>query len=176
MNLSRRSFIKGAALGVGAAASTGLIAGCSPQASGDAGASNAAATASQPQASEYPVQRTGSMEPAEETFEGDVVVLGCGPGGIACATRLAEEGARVLVVEKTANVGGTGMVASGNCYISLNSRYQVDQGLEADIPAFLQGVARGGSLSLRSRGPEHVSEKTADAWWIGSWGTDSASI
>ncbi|HIY82315.1 FAD-dependent oxidoreductase [Rubneribacter sp.] len=136
MNLSRRSFIKGAALGVGAAASTGLIAGCSPQASGDAGASNAAATASQPQASEYPVQRTGSMEPAEETFEGDVVVLGCGPGGIACATRLAEEGARVLVVEKTANVGGTGMVASGNCYISLNSRYQVDQGLEADIPAF----------------------------------------
>lgn len=136
MNLSRRNFIKGAMLGVGAAASTGLIAGCSPQAAGDADGAGTAAAASEQQVPEYPVQRTGSMEPAEETFEGDVVVLGCGPGGIACATRLAEEGARVLVVEKTANVGGTGMVASGNCYISLNSRYQVEQGLEADIPAF----------------------------------------
>lgn len=32
--------------------------------------------------------------------------------------------------------GGTGMEASGNCYISLNSQYQLDQSLEADIPAF----------------------------------------
>lgn len=139
MNLSRRSFLKGAALGtVGVgAASAGLLAGCAPQGAADAGASETAAGAPEGAAA-YPVQREGSMEPAAETFEGDVVVLGCGPGGIACATRLAEEGARVLIVEKTANVGGTGMVASGNCYISLNSQYQLDQGLEADIPAFYQ--------------------------------------
>lgn len=129
--------MKGAALGtVGVgAASAGLLAGCAPQ--GAAGADAAEAATDAPEgAAAYPVQREGSMEPATETFEGDVVVLGCGPGGIACATRLAEEGARVLIVEKTANVGGTGMVASGNCYISLNSQFQLDQGLEADIPAF----------------------------------------
>lgn len=133
MNLSRRSFLKGAALGtVGvSAASVGLLSGCTPQASGGEGSVDGAASAES-----YPVQVVGSMTEATETFEGDVVVLGCGPGGIACATRLAEEGAKVLVVEKTANIGGTGMVASGNCYIALNSQYQLDQGLEADIPAF----------------------------------------
>lgn len=136
MNLSRRSFLKGAALGtVGVgAASTGLLAGCAAQsASGDKGASADAATEG---VESYPVQTVGSMEAATETFEGDVVVMGCGPGGIACATRLAEEGAKVLLVEKTEGIGGTGMVCSGNCYISLNSQYQLDQGFEADIPAF----------------------------------------
>ena len=59
MNLSRRSFIKGAMLGVGAAASTGLIAGCSPQAAGDADGAGTAAAASEQQVPEYPVQRMG---------------------------------------------------------------------------------------------------------------------
>lgn len=138
MNLSRRSFLRTAALGtVGAgAASMGLLAGCAPQPKADGGSAAAAASDTQAQASEYPVQTLGSMDEPSESFEGDVVVLGCGPGGIACATRLAEQGARVLVVEKTENVGGTGLVASGNCYISLNSKYQTDQGLTADIPAF----------------------------------------
>ena len=138
MNLSRRSFLRTAALGtVGAGAvSMGLLAGCAPQPKADGGSPAAAASDTQAQAAEYPVQTLGSMDEPTESFEGDVVVLGCGPGGIACATRLAEQGARVLVVEKTDNVGGTGLVASGNCYISLNSKYQTDQGLEADIPAF----------------------------------------
>lgn len=133
MNLSRRSFLKGAALGtVGVgAASVGLLEGCSPQTMKvDAGPGEANGSES------YPVQEVGSMEAPIESFEGDVVVLGCGPGGIACATRLAEEGARVLVIEKTSAIGGTGMVASGNCYISLNSEYQLSRGLEADVPAF----------------------------------------
>ncbi len=76
------------------------------------------------------------MEPADETHEADVVVLGAGPAGIACATRAAELGAKVAVVEKRDCVGGTGLFASGNCYIALNSEYQAQQGLEADVPAF----------------------------------------
>ncbi|MEC4176966.1 FAD-dependent oxidoreductase [Adlercreutzia sp. R7] len=134
MNLSRRNFLKGAAFGTAGlgAASAAFLTGCAPQTPTEADLAETGASTS----SDYPVQVLGAMDEAAETFEGDVVVLGCGPGGIACATRLAEEGARVLVVEKTTTVGGTGLVCSGNCYISLNSQYQQDQGLEADIPAF----------------------------------------
>lgn len=137
MNLSRRNFIKGAAVGGIGLASASMIAGCSPGQNGNDAKGTANAEDTQMQDEQLPelhVQST--MNAADETYEGDVVVLGCGPGGIACATRLAENGARVLLVEKTENIGGTGMVASGNCYISLNSKYQLDQGLEADIPAF----------------------------------------
>jgi fumarate reductase flavoprotein subunit len=77
-----------------------------------------------------------AMDPADTTYRSDVVVLGAGPGGIACATRLGELGLKVQVIEKTDVIGGTGLYASGNCYISLNSQWQMDQGLEADIPAF----------------------------------------
>ena len=137
MNLSRRGFLKGAAMGAVGAASAGLLAGCGPQGQGQAASgANGAATDASAAESPWSALVQSSMEAPTESYEGDVVVLGCGPGGIACSTRLAEEGARVLLVEKTENIGGTGMVASGNCYISLNSSYQLDQGLEADIPAF----------------------------------------
>lgn len=133
MELSRRNFLKGAAVGGIGLASAGLVAGCSNSAEPTADGASQAADA---EASVKELNILGDMEVADETHEGDVVVLGCGPGGIACSTRLAEQGAKVLIVEKTANVGGTGMVASGNCYISLNSEYQLGEGLEADIPAF----------------------------------------
>lgn len=135
MNLSRRNFFKGAVLGTAGmgVASAALMAGCAPQSKAEADLAETGTGATE---SDYPIQVLGSMEEAAESFEGDVVVLGCGPGGIACATRLAEQGARVLIVEKTDVIGGTGLVASGNCYISLNSQFQLDQGHEADIAAF----------------------------------------
>ena len=39
-------------------------------------------------------------------LECDVAVVGAGPAGIAAATRAAESGARVIVVDESANVGG----------------------------------------------------------------------
>lgn len=135
MNLSRRNFLKSAMLTTAgaSAASVALLSGCAPQANGN---SADLATTGDAEQEAYPVQTLGTMSEPSESFEGDVVVLGCGPGGIACATRLAEHGAHVLVVEKTETIGGTGLVASGNCYISLNSQFQLDQGYEADIAAF----------------------------------------
>jgi len=136
VNITRRNFLKGAALGSVGAASAGMLAGCAQSTMADTGATADQDPTVATVADSGEVCVLGSMDAADETFEGDVVVMGCGPGGIACSTRLAEEGARVLLVEKTETVGGTGMVCSGNCYISLNSQYQLEQGLEADIPAF----------------------------------------
>ena len=45
------------------------------------------------------------MMPTHETY--DVIVIGAGAGGMTAAAVAAAEGLRVLVIEKTAFVGGT---------------------------------------------------------------------
>lgn len=127
MQITRKAFVAGAAA---SAAALGVAAGA-PAALADEQQGGAAAD---PLAGT--VETVGQMEPADETREADIVVVGSGPAGITCATRAAELGAKVEVVEKLDHVGGTGLFASGNCYISLNSEYQTSQGLTADIPAF----------------------------------------
>lgn len=123
MNLTRRNFVAGSALG------TVALATCAPAALAD----DAAATADPLYCN---LNVIGSMSEPSATYEADIVVLGAGPAGICCACRAAELGAKVQVVEKLDYVGGTGLVASGNCYISLNSKLQLEQGLEADVRAF----------------------------------------
>ena len=128
MDITRKSFVMGAAC-------TAALLGAAAQAPVVARAAQApAAQAADPLAASVNV--LGKMGPADETHEADVVVLGAGPAGITCATRAAELGAKVAVVEKLDHVGGTGLFASGNCYIALNSSYQTEQGLTADVPAF----------------------------------------
>lgn len=124
-SISRRSFVAAAA----SASATAIVA---PLATTTL--ATEAADAADPLAAS--VQILDKMEPASTTVEADVVVIGAGPGGISCATRAAEQGLRVVVIEKRDNIGGTGLFASGNCYIALNSAYQLGEGLEADIPAF----------------------------------------
>lgn len=46
------------------------------------------------------------MSSASEMIDCDVVVVGAGPAGIAAATRAAEAGARVTVVDENPNAGG----------------------------------------------------------------------
>ena len=125
MSLTRRSFVSGATVGAAAAALAG-----------GATAVLAAEGAPKAEALDAKVNVVGHMEPAARTYDADIVIVGAGPAGICCATRAAELGAKAVMVEKLDHVGGTGLFASGNCYISLNSEYQKAQGLEADIPAF----------------------------------------
>ena len=51
----------------------------------------------------------GSTEPENvaETLDVDIVVLGAGAAGLACAVQAAEDGLRTLVLEKGSAVGGT---------------------------------------------------------------------
>src|ERR1700709_1402883 len=50
----------------------------------------------------------------------DVVVVGTGAAGLTAAIRAADAGARVLVLEKTALVGGSTAVSAGLVWVPLN--------------------------------------------------------
>ena len=94
-NVSRRGFITGSAA-AGALAALGL-AGCAPAKS--EGGSKSTKDA------EKTSWRTQPEAPSiSETVEADIVVVGAGNGGIVAATTAAQEGAKVIVLEKAGQV------------------------------------------------------------------------
>ena len=54
--------------------------------------------------------------------EADVVVVGSGAAGMTAALRAHDSGAKVVILESTALIGGTSAVSGGGIWIPLNSR------------------------------------------------------
>lgn len=143
--LSRRSFLVGAGA-AGALTMLGL-AGCAPStsASGDAAAS-ASADAAEPAAggegggggAAGPAMGGGAADPTwrtdpgassfdpKETRDFDVVVLGAGHAGVACAHKAAELGKKVVLVEKQAEENYQNL---GNENGHINSEWQKSHGV-----------------------------------------------
>jgi succinate dehydrogenase/fumarate reductase flavoprotein subunit len=69
-------------------------------------------------------------EKIKKKYSADVVVLGAGISGVACALRAAQSGAQVLVLEKTAGWSGRG----GNIGVA-NSSFMKAKGVENDPEA-----------------------------------------
>ncbi|UGX91552.1 FAD-dependent oxidoreductase [Bradyrhizobium barranii subsp. barranii] len=101
------------------------------------------------------------MMPAHETY--DVIVVGAGAGGMTAAAVAAAEGLRVLVIEKTAFVGGTTAWCDGMVWIPANPKKDV--GLSdsiTDAVRYLSStVPEPANAGLRAaflaRGPEAVA-------------------
>ncbi|MFK4497056.1 succinate dehydrogenase/fumarate reductase flavoprotein subunit [Bradyrhizobium japonicum] len=102
------------------------------------------------------------MMPAHETY--DVIVVGAGAGGMTAAAVAAAEGLRVLVIEKTAFVGGTTAWCDGMVWIPANPKMK-DVGLSdsiTDAVRYLSStVPEPANAGLRAaflaRGPEAVA-------------------
>ncbi|MGX4773165.1 FAD-dependent oxidoreductase [Bradyrhizobium guangdongense] len=102
------------------------------------------------------------MMPAQETY--DVIVIGAGAGGMTAAAVAAAEGLRVLVIEKTAFVGGTTAWSDGMVWIPANPKMQ-EAGLSDSITDAVQylssTVPETANAGLRAaflaRGPEAVA-------------------
>jgi succinate dehydrogenase/fumarate reductase flavoprotein subunit len=80
----------------------------------------------------------------------DVVVVGTGAAGLTAAIRAADAGARVVVLEKTALVGGSTAVSAGLVWVPLNS-HQAEVGIDDSREEALAYVRR---LSGRVADPE----------------------
>ncbi|MCK1282347.1 FAD-dependent oxidoreductase [Bradyrhizobium sp. 44] len=102
------------------------------------------------------------MMPAHETY--DVIVVGAGAGGMTAAAVAAAEGLRVLVIEKTAFVGGTTAWSDGMIWIPVNAKMK-EAGLSdsvTDAVRYLSNtVPEPANAGLRAaflaRGPEAVA-------------------
>ncbi|MBR0738050.1 FAD-dependent oxidoreductase [Bradyrhizobium liaoningense] len=102
------------------------------------------------------------MMPAHETY--DVIVIGAGAGGMTAAAVAAAEGLRVLMIEKTAFVGGTTAWSGGMVWIPANTKMK-EAGLSDSITDAVQylssTVPEPANAGLRAaflaRGPEAVS-------------------
>ncbi len=60
-------------------------------------------------------------------YEADVVVVGGGTSGSAAAAQATENGAKVIIVEKSGRIGGSGAISSG--LLGIGSNMQKEQGL-----------------------------------------------
>jgi succinate dehydrogenase/fumarate reductase flavoprotein subunit len=66
---------------------------------------------------------TDEMMPVAEEY--DAVVLGAGAGGMTAAAVAAAEGLRVLLIEKSTQIGGTTAVSGGMVWIPANAKMRV---------------------------------------------------
>lgn len=144
--LNRREFIKGAATAGAGIAAVGALAACSPTPAPATAVpatavpatavsptkAPAAATAVPPTAvpaTAVPTKApapSASGVPAKWDFEADVIVVGTGPAGVACAAAAAENKASVMVIEANDKIGGKGILAGGNLGIGGGTRMQLE--------------------------------------------------
>lgn len=139
--LSRRHFLSGAGVLAMGAASVGMIAGCSPQAQGEAKATGnggsmaetgaAAATGNQGKtmgevlgAGWLGEEPTIAEDEIASTTDADIIVCGAGHAGTAVARRASELGKKVIVVEMQPE---DTFSALGNDIGHLNSSWQLDR-------------------------------------------------
>jgi succinate dehydrogenase/fumarate reductase flavoprotein subunit len=102
------------------------------------------------------------MMPVHEDY--DVVVIGAGAGGMTAAAVAAAEGLRVLVLEKTAFVGGTTAWSGGMVWIPANTKMK-EAGLFDSVTDAVQYLAstvpEAANANLRAaflaRGPEAIA-------------------
>lgn len=66
----------------------------------------------------------------QEVYDCDIVVVGGGTSGATAAAQATELGAKVVLIEKSARIGGSGALSSGP--MSLNSKFQVSIGQTGD--------------------------------------------
>ena len=143
--MSRRNFLTGAILAGGAA--TLGIAGCAPKTAGSAETTETTeaevdAKAVSPtgagSANEFATALVTGEEPVpDETIETDVVIVGGGASGLCAAVAAAQAGARVVLLEKQAQLGGNGMMPEG--MFALGSPLQ--KAASSDLPSKLSIIA-----------------------------------
>lgn len=144
--ISRRVFMKDAAIGA-AAASAAAFAGLAPTVA---------------QAGSNPAPSV----PAKWDFEADVLVVGTGPAGMACAAAAAENKATVMVIEMNDKVGGKGILAGGNLGIGGGTRMQIAQGFEENADMIYQDRTE---FSLRTDKTMKIEDVDGGEHEIGQW-------
>ena len=130
--VSRRTFLTGAAA-AGALAVVGGLAGCGPQQAGQgaSGGSNSG-SGSGGNSGNSGNSGSGSAAPSkiDKTYDTDLLIVGAGGSGLACAVQAALNGTNFIVVEKNNQVGGNASFVEG--MFGVNTTLQQEKGIHID--------------------------------------------
>lgn len=127
-NITRRKFVKGAAVAALGVASSGMLIGCSPK---ETSVPVESKTSSLPEG-KYSWEVAPEPIPTSkitETLEADIVIVGAGTAGITAALAAVEEGASVIVLQK-----GVSWMTHGWAIGAINSRYEIAGDYELSKP------------------------------------------
>lgn len=103
----------------------------------------------------------------------DMIVIGAGMGGVTAATRGAQLGLNVLLIEGTGTIGGSANVAGGTL-LGAGTRMQAEAGIEDDpLLCFADFVRLGGAGHFNEAIAYKFSEISGAAVdWLDDLGTD----
>lgn len=130
--MSRRAFLKAAAVGTAGMASASMLAPL-------------CVVAQEEQADVNPVDDSG----ISWDYEADVVVLGAGGAGLPAALRAQDEGLSVLIVEGNYDVGGRAALSGGNLHSGCGTEIQKKYGIEDSADQYY--IDHTTPLTLESR-------------------------
>lgn len=136
----------------------GLLAGCGNTAPAD---------------TEEPAQEPAATA---ENMQADVAIIGAGGAGMAAALTAADNGAKVILVEKMPMVGGNTTLATGGINAA-GTTYQEEAGVEDSVDVFYEDTMKGGH---ELNNPELVRTLVDNAKdgvdWLVSIGADLSDV
>ncbi|MEG1494289.1 MAG: FAD-dependent oxidoreductase [Gordonibacter sp.] len=170
-NLTRRDLLKGLAIGSVTAASAGALVACAPAQKQPEG--NARKSAGELMYA----KRKGDVASMTQS-ETDVLVIGGGGAGICAALSAAEQGAQVVLCEKTSVLGGATMLSSGKIP-AVGTKQQAGMGETDSVEACVIDIMRPSNYSVRPDLVYTVTEQSRDiVEWTEShgavWNIDAA--
>ena len=136
--MSRRAFLTGACA-TGAAAMAGGLASCATplQEVGQADAEGA-----RPHANGGGSPGGKAPRKVDETYDADLLIVGAGGSGLACAVQAALNGTDLIIVDKGSQVGGNASFVEG--MFAVNSTMQREQGIDIQPSEVVEAeLARG---------------------------------
>lgn len=137
LSMDRRSFLKGAiatgAAATAAAAGAATLTGCAAEPKGAADGKMASTGTYAFETAPEPIPESDIVE----TVDADIVIIGAGFSGLCCALAAAENGAKVVMLERMDHVVGRG----GSIY-AMNSKLTKEKGYECPVEEIAQRYKR----------------------------------
>ena len=111
------------------------------------------------------------VEKTDATLDYDIVIVGAGGAGLTAAATAAQNGAKVLIVEKMPIVGGNTLKATGGMNAA-GTQYQADLGItDSTVETFIEDTMEGGHQLNDIDLVTTMAENSADAIdWLTSIG------
>lgn len=162
-NVSRRDFLKGAAVSAAGLATLGLTGCGSLGAASTAKPAADAALAQVAQINSNWLEKEPVVTDISETVTCEALVIGAGTGGMECGASLAEKGLDTLILEQSADVS-----TLRNDFGSIDSSYQKKAGTKLDKRAIMNYHVMQNAARFDQRLPKIWSEESGAAVdWVG---------